>query len=328
MSEQMDELMDIEPLGQIGDANEINTTPSTSSDTHGVRHEAMFLRFTLDALSTHDIKRYLDHHLKDAVASVDQRINRFTIEWINDTSICVVFDDAESCSKALAMLTNDYDDVTRFDSTTERKAKTYFFGEQPKETGEEQKQQNEIYIREAYQTDKKEKNAKDKSRYYLLYGEPERSRRPRQGTSRRNYSKNNYRERDTYVPGRSSRGGDGRGQSDEDDLFAGKFPSLSSGGSAINEAFNHNNARDDRMDQDDTDIQNRWKSDKFNGHNDADDDDLFPSHRPRRRSRSRSPSGYHSSRSRSPVARDLKDRIAPNNASHGPRRRRAHNLFD
>lgn len=201
MSEAIDvDVMDVEGTpASVEPQKEVQD----SLETLNVRDSALFLR-GVDNLLLKDIRTYLDHYLKDAILSPDQRVNTFFLEWVNDSSVCVVFNDADSCSKALNLLSDRYEESSSLSHLEERQAKTYYF------PGNEQKEGADtvaFYIRVALVTDKKEKNAADKSRYYLLHGEPDRRDRP---TRRR-------------------RGGGiarpVRGKGDED-LFADKLPSL------------------------------------------------------------------------------------------------------
>lgn len=167
-----------------------------------VRSEAVYIR-GVDNLSSREIKKYLDHYLKDTVASADQRINTFHLEWIDDSSVNVVCEDQQAGSRALIILSEDYDDS--MSTTTERPGKTFYFEDSEVPQGEEEN--FKFFLRASLKQDKKEKNAKEKSRYYLLHGEPDRR------AQRRNYNGSDYRNRDSYRR---------RTDRSEPDLFADK----------------------------------------------------------------------------------------------------------
>lgn len=98
--------------------------------------------------------------------------------------------------------------------------------EQKKETVEQQRNEMDedessvvLYVRLAFQSDRKVKNAAAYSRYYLLHGEPDRTKpRPRKGRGRGQYAREEREEEDLFadkVKGRRE-----QPVEEEEDLFA------------------------------------------------------------------------------------------------------------
>ncbi|KAK6460389.1 hypothetical protein DFJ63DRAFT_337762 [Scheffersomyces coipomensis] len=71
-----------------------------------------------------------------------------------------------------------------------------------------------LYLRQAFQSDRKVKNAKLYSRYYLLHGEPERQT---------NYRRNNYRDRERRPRRNEQEEEEQKANDDDEDLFAEKI---------------------------------------------------------------------------------------------------------
>lgn len=155
-------------------------------DSMNVRPEALFLR-GVDELSPRNIKLYIDRYVKPdySFANKDKYESlNYKIEWINDTSLNIVFNDLESATIALERLSLELKDT----ATDERPAKEYV-----NEPNEDKTAQ--LYVRLSFSYDKKIKNARVYSRYYLLNGEPESKDRPNDYYV--NFKKNRYRERES-----------------------------------------------------------------------------------------------------------------------------------
>lgn len=196
------------------DAPQVETTNQPVSD---IREDALCL-VGVDNLSSSQLKKYLDFYLKDNVAIVEQRINGYHLEWVNDSTVVIVFADAESCSKSLVLLSESYDDTINLASTELRKAKTFDFSgglskTTDQDTNEPESSSLELLLRKAFNADKKLKNAKDFSRYYLLNGEPDYSDR---------YHRNDTGS--TFSSSRKRRGGyKGSSRVAKQDLFPNKL---------------------------------------------------------------------------------------------------------
>lgn len=114
------------------------------------RPEAIHIR-GVDNLSTDDITRYASTLYPSAV---------FTIEWIDDTSLNLVYESAEIASSALDMFSSEYtEEVT---PVTLRPAKPL----------SEDQAIDGLKVRMAFVGDKKEKGARDRSRWYLFHPHP------------------------------------------------------------------------------------------------------------------------------------------------------------
>lgn len=141
-----------------------------------LRENALHLQGT-DDMSTSDVHKYL------ALFTTDSKPR---IEWIDDTSLNLVYYTKEDARVALAHLTN----VPTFeiDSVTPQPAK-----DNP------EKADARLKIRYATTEDKKERGAKDRSRWYLFHPEDDPDSRPRQkrrgGRAEEPYSRTGRHER-------------------------------------------------------------------------------------------------------------------------------------
>ncbi|KAG7660944.1 uncharacterized protein J8A68_005619 [[Candida] subhashii] len=200
----------------------------------------------------------------------------YKVEWINDSSVNIRFQTHKDCSKALKGLSiipsnpnietsekqlESLDDHTYVSSIIQqREGKPYnpiirfrkqqnllnrlgLEAEQAKEqfeSGDMEEDESSvvIYLRQAFQSDRKVKNASQYSRYYLIHGEPERKpykprhkRRDRPSSNRQNQSKEQHEENDDQdlFAGRLAQVGSRRSResssqpTDDDDLFAHKM---------------------------------------------------------------------------------------------------------
>ncbi|CAH6720555.1 hypothetical protein CLIB1444_04S02718 [[Candida] jaroonii] len=155
---------------------------------------------------------------------------KFRVQWINDTSVNVVFETHEAAIQALKSLSisgnpNNNQEEELNELVQERETKPYnptiefqkksslanrLGLEEKKDEGmEEDETSLHIVTRLSLQSDRKIKNASAYSRYYLIHGEPE--RRPRYNGRGRGR-------------GRGGRGGRGGRRNERDyDLFADKL---------------------------------------------------------------------------------------------------------
>lgn len=216
-----------------------------NGQTEVIRPESLYIK-GVDNLSTDDIKCFVDYYLNTIVKQGDEKIEyesvstpiTYKVEWINDTSVNIVFQTHEQSMIALSKLISldkDVDEIPKFENIREyindiiqlRETKPYsatinFKNQQnllkrldiikdvSQETSEMEEDDSDliIHIRQSFQSDRKVKNAKEYSRYYLLHGEPERKR----------FYKNH---RDTNkFDRRSSR------RKSEEDLFADKLKQI------------------------------------------------------------------------------------------------------
>jgi hypothetical protein len=225
-----------------------------------IRPEALHLR-GVDSLSTDDIKAFIDYYINynvfhpddDSTSTVYEPLpideqKTLRIEWINDSSVNVVFQTYEIAQDTLSKLsiTGSNPNIPKpevsydlAEAVQERETKLYnpilTFKKQrdlssrlgietqqetaPIESMEEDESSVVLYVRQALQSDKKVKNAKLYSRYYLIHGEPERRERgSRRGRGRGRSDRGGRR-------GRDDRREDRRQEqvSDEEDLFANKM---------------------------------------------------------------------------------------------------------
>lgn len=239
-------------------------------DSMNIRPESLFLR-GVDELSPRNIKLYIDGYIKPeySFATKDRYESlNYKIEWINDSSLNIVFQDATLALTALAELSTV--PVDQISNTEERRAKEY---RQANELGEAEDKTAELYIRQSFSYDKKIKNARVYSRYYLLNGEPDKRDRPKREDYYNRYKKT-YRERDPS----SSR-------DEEPDLITGEVvnihkeePDLIPNYKPLQERIGVPNRN-----------RNSNRNRNRNRTNRDEEEDLFPQFNNNRRSRSRSP---------------------------------------
>jgi hypothetical protein len=124
---------------------------SCGVDASEIRAEAIHVR-GVDNLSTDDIKLYL--------ASVCPDTAFVKLEWIDDTSLNVVYDFDDVAATALTALTAEH--VEPVPITTLRPAKSL----------EGEKNIDGLQVRIAFPSDRKERGARDRSRWYLFNPHP------------------------------------------------------------------------------------------------------------------------------------------------------------
>lgn len=209
---------------------------------------------------------------------IDQQLE-FRVQWVSDTSVNIVFKTMEQALDTLQKLSislnqemqQEVPEMTRIqDAIQEREAKPFSpviqfrkhqnlsnrLGISTDESSnqDESKFMDEdessvvLYTRLSFQSDRKVKNARAYSRYYLLHGEPE--RKPHRGSFRgrgahrssrfnkeddlfaeklRKVGRNTRESRESRE-GRGSRGRHRRDENDDDDLFADKLKNLQKDG--------------------------------------------------------------------------------------------------
>jgi hypothetical protein len=111
----------------------------------------------VDNLSTNDIRLYL--------ASVCPDIAFVRLEWIDDTSLNVVYDFDDDATTALQTVTAEY--LEHVPITTLRPAKPL----------QGEKTIDGLKVRSAFLSDRKEPGARDRSRWYLFNPRPTDDRR-------------------------------------------------------------------------------------------------------------------------------------------------------
>lgn len=155
----------------------VTQTESDAIVTEGdaLRDNALHLR-GVDDMSTADVHTYLNLYSTDS---------KPRIEWIDDTSLNLVYYSADDARIALAHLTTVPTDQigTKESSAAQNNPK---------------KPDSKLAIRYATESDKKVKGAKDRSRWYLFHPEDDPDSRPRhRGKARREepYSINGRHER-------------------------------------------------------------------------------------------------------------------------------------
>jgi hypothetical protein len=120
-------------------------------DPSQVRPEAVHIR-GVDNLSTDDIRLY---------ATTLFSSFEFKIEWIDDTSLNLIFESADIATSVIQALSSSH--IEGLPPTTLRPAK-------PLPTGD--KLIDGLKIRIALMGDKKERGARDRSRWYLFHPHP------------------------------------------------------------------------------------------------------------------------------------------------------------
>lgn len=249
---------------------QINVTVNDNLET--LRPESIFIK-GVDNLSTDDLKFFIDYYLNfETITKHDDEGNElleyvakpindqltFKIQWINDTSINVVFKTHEEAFKALSAISissnpNENQTISPPSELTseyiadiiqERETKPYnptiqfrkkqnllnrlnSSEEKPENVEDELKMDEDesaivLYTRQSLQNDRKVKNASAYSRYYLLHGEPE--RKPKRFNDRQRQQRGNRRrqsnDEDLFA---NKIGGNRRARDDEEDLFADKL---------------------------------------------------------------------------------------------------------
>lgn len=236
---------------------------SVNGATEILRPEALFIK-GVDSLSTQNIEAYVKYYLnyttvtkEDGETTLESKPFeeqiKFRVQWVNDTSVTIVFTTHEDAIKALESISitasnpaiapvpdkiDEQPEVQASLLIQERELKPYnpviefqkrldlahrLGMPQQEETGDMDEDESALvlYGRLAFQSDRKVKNASVYSRYYLLHGEPERKprrgpRKPKVHKPRRHYD----RDYDDDLFADKLRARDSRAQ--EEDLFSSK----------------------------------------------------------------------------------------------------------
>ncbi|VEU22024.1 DEKNAAC103002 [Brettanomyces naardenensis] len=184
------ELPEQSELPEQGTLPEQSTLPEQTEppeqDPTEPRPNALYLR-GVESLDTRAIKGYVDSYIKpDYTFAEREKYAKFNykLEWVNDDSINIVFlageDAPEGAQTALRLLTDESADIETLEPTAERTARPYLkeaTNEEATATIAPQPEHIDLTIRQSFYGDRKVKNARIYSRYYLLHGEPDRTER-------------------------------------------------------------------------------------------------------------------------------------------------------
>lgn len=122
-------------------------------DPEDVRPEAVHIR-GVDNLSTEDVKLYI------TTLFPTPEEGEFKVEWIDDTSLNIVYSSPQIATSAIAAISSNH--IESLPPTTLRPAKSVT----------EPKAIDGIKVRIATMGDKKERGARDRSRWYLFNPHP------------------------------------------------------------------------------------------------------------------------------------------------------------
>ncbi|KAG5361958.1 hypothetical protein CJU90_3429 [Yarrowia sp. C11] len=148
--------MEVEPVS-------IATQPRGNPDDEDIllsgpilREEAVNLR-GVNEMSNKDVKSYVSGTC--SITSV------FNIDWVDDSSVNIVFVDAIQAQNALQAMTDPslFYEGDSIEPEQERAAKTFVKADHGKV---------QLQVRTSFQSDVKERDARQKSKYYLYHGEP------------------------------------------------------------------------------------------------------------------------------------------------------------
>lgn len=119
-----------------------------------VRHVAIHIR-GVDDFSTRDIEAYVTRHYTKP----------FSIEWIDDTSLNIVYQNGDDAFESLVAITapEELERAEPIRPEEDRRARP-----------DAKHADAALFVRFAFATDRKADHARAKSRYYLLHGEPTR----------------------------------------------------------------------------------------------------------------------------------------------------------
>lgn len=151
------EQMEVEPVRAGQDGNV--ALAGGDNESGSIRNEAINVR-GVDHLSTDDVKAFATAYY-EVIPS---------IEWVDDTSCNLVYESSEAAIEALQSLSVSDQNTS---AETLRMAKPL-----PGNPDASMK------LRMAFRTDVKVKGARDRSKYYLFYGDPRETRERRHGSPR------------------------------------------------------------------------------------------------------------------------------------------------
>lgn len=145
------------PVSNVSEPQEGSTGNNYAEDNteNHVRADAVYL-YGVDELHTNDIERYI----------VNLHNKPFQIEWIDDSSLNLVYDDPNDAFQCLVAMT----DPIEFDSATG----PIPAGQLRRLKPIPHKPEVLLQARFANDSDRKESGSRAKSRYYLFHGEPTR----------------------------------------------------------------------------------------------------------------------------------------------------------
>lgn len=239
---------------------------NVNGQTEVLRPEAIHIR-GVDSLSSQNIEAYINYYvnyefkqetgddgevkvLHEAKPFEDQI--KFRVQWINDTSVNIVFTTHEDAVKALESIsitsanpaiapvpepkgpivteliqereTKPYNPVIEFQKKLDLSHRLGIKSEKDSSESngmDEDESALVLHARMSFQSDRKVKNAAVYSRYYLLHGEPERKPRYKNYKQRRPNRRDNGRDEDLFANKLGGRRD--RYKEDEEDLFAHKL---------------------------------------------------------------------------------------------------------
>lgn len=146
----------------IMSTQELNISSQRTQDLQEIdaplREEAINIR-GVNEMSNKDVKSYVQGTC--SVSSV------FNIDWVDDSSVNIVFVDVDAARSALQAMTDPslFYDGDAIEPRQPRAAKTYVKPDHGKVA---------LEVRCSYITDTKDRDARQKSKYYLYHGEPTR----------------------------------------------------------------------------------------------------------------------------------------------------------
>lgn len=172
--------MEVEPehaTPEVVYTNETQGQPEAEMSANDTRSDALHL-IGVEELNTNAIETYLVEHYNKP----------FQIEWIDDSSLNIVYDDPEDAFQCLVAITSPAEFELADSIAPEQLRRTKTHRDYP---------EVELKARFALHSDKKTSGSRSRSRYYLLHGEP--SRREdlaRFGSKRSNPMKYGFKGRD------------------------------------------------------------------------------------------------------------------------------------
>lgn len=178
--------MEVEPEHAArGDVLPDNTQekPATEAKTYGMRSDALHIS-GVEELNTTAIETYLVEHYNKP----------FQIEWIDDSSLKIVYDDPEDAFQCLVAITSPAEFESAESIAPEQLRRTKPHRDYP---------DAELKARFALKSDKKSTGSRARSRYYLLHGEPTRREDlARFGSKRSDPMKYGFKDRDIILKSR------------------------------------------------------------------------------------------------------------------------------
>ncbi|KAH3666467.1 hypothetical protein OGAPHI_003463 [Ogataea philodendri] len=168
----------------------LNTSNEPDEHDPSEPRPGCLLLLGVDELDTRAIKLYIDSFLKPDLKFENReeyaKFN-YTLEWVNDKSINIVFEQPESALEALKLLS----EVSEGLNPEQERTAMEYISDDPNFND----QNVRLSIRQSYYGDRKVKGARNQSRYYLIHGEPEPGQRQRSYRNRRGGPRNGGRSR-------------------------------------------------------------------------------------------------------------------------------------